>query len=307
MRARHVAAFSFDIEDWYHSQLLPPDRRHSHGESVVERGTLQILEWLERHGARGTFFVLGDVVERHPDLVRRMIAGGHELGCHGFDHTPLWQLDRESFRAQLRAFRAAVVGALGDFPVRGFRAPTFSLDRTTAWALEVLAEEGYAYDSSVFPARVRMYGVPDAPVGIWRPSAADLARHDASAPLVEFPVAVCEWGPLRVPVGGGFYLRALPWTLVRASLDRILAHRPFALYLHPREVEPESKRLPLDPVDGFITYVNLHTVAAKLERLFERYAWTTMSDVLERESWLAPDDQRAGARRTSNVPTGTPL
>lgn len=285
---RHLAAFSFDIEDWYHSQLLPAGRRHAHGESVVREGTERILDRLRAHGIRATFFVLGEVVRDHPDLVRRMLDEGHELGCHGWDHTPIWDLTPASFRGQLRAFRDEVERVTGGFPVSGFRAPTFSVDARTAWALDVLREEGYAYDSSVFPARVRMYGVPRAPVGIYRPSREDLARHDPAGTLVEFPVAVAEWGPLRVPVGGGFYLRALPFPIFRASLDHILGRRPFSLYLHPREVSPESQRLPLDPVDGFITYVNLDGVVQKLERLFPRYTWRPMREILEREGYLAP-------------------
>jgi len=290
--ASHLASFSFDIEDWYHSQLIP-DAQRAVGASVVRGGTELILELLRRFQCRATFFVLGQVVREHPDLVRRMVAEGHELGCHGMDHEPLWDLDPAAFRRELRDFRAAVEEALGGFPVAGYRAPTFSLDESTAWALDVLREEGYAYDSSIFPARVRMYGVRRAPVGIYRPARDDLARHDPAGTLVEFPVAVSEWGPFRLPVGGGFYLRALPYWLFRLSLDRILAHRPFALYLHPREAQPEGHRLPLDPVDGFITYVNLDTVVPKLERLFTRYRFVTMREILEREGHLAP----AGAGR----------
>ena len=281
----HRAAFSFDIEDWHHSELnRVPDARPE--ESIVVRGTEAILDLLARHGWRSTFFVLGDVVREHPALIRRMVQEGHELACHGMSHRPLWKATPEEFRAELRQFRATVEGVLGHFPVVGFRAPTFSIDPSNAWALDVLREQGYRYDSSVFPMKVKMYGTPGAPVGIYRPSRADLRRHDADGALVEFPVAIAEIQGLRVPVGGGFYLRALPLPIFRAGLDFILRHRPFALYLHPREVAPESRRVPLDPVNGFITYVNLHTVMAKLEHLFERYEWTTMRDILEREGWL---------------------
>jgi polysaccharide deacetylase family protein (PEP-CTERM system associated) len=286
--SRHHAAFSFDIEDWYHSQLVPASRRHAHGESVVREGTERILDRLGAHRIRATFFVLGEVVRDHPGLVRRMLEEGHELGCHGYDHTPVWDLTPETFRGQLRDFRAEVERVAGGFPVCGFRAPTFSIDRRTAWALDVLRDEGYRYDSSIFPARVRLYGVADAPVGVYRPARDDLARHDPAGALVEFPVAISEWGPLRLPVGGGFYLRALPFALFRASLDRVLARRPFALYLHPREVTPETRRLPLDPVDGFITYVNLDSVMRKLDRLFPRYTWLPMREILEREGHLPP-------------------
>ncbi|HTO92545.1 MAG TPA: DUF3473 domain-containing protein [Candidatus Sulfotelmatobacter sp.] len=286
---RHLAAFSFDIEDWYHSQLIPAQHRgDSEDHSVVRAGTERILEQLLRHGVRATFFVLGEVVRDHPDLIRRMVDEGHEIGCHGMHHQALWSSNPEAFRAELRQFRALILEKLGDVPVIGFRAPTFSIDRRTAWALEILREEGFAYDSSIFPARVKLYGVPEAPVSIYRPSRADLARHDPDGRLVEFPVAIAKWGPLRLPVGGGFYLRALPYAAFRWSLDHILRTRPFALYLHPREASPEQKRVPLDAVDGFITYVNLHTVVEKLERLYPRYQWVPMREILEREGHLRP-------------------
>jgi len=289
----HVAAFSFDIEDWYHSELIRPGERHDHGDSVVRGGTEAILDLLDRHGVRATFFVLGEVIRQHPDIARRMVDEGHELGCHGMDHQPLWRLTPETLGRQLVEFREVVEKAVGSFPVVGFRAPVFSLDRSTAWALDVLREHGYRYDSSVFPAKVRLYGVAGAPVGIYRPAAADLTRHDPAAPLVEFPVAVRRLGPLRLPVGGGFYLRALPYALFERSLDRILESRPLALYLHPRECVPETRRLPLAPHDALITYINLHTVRPKLERLFKRYDWLTMRQVLEREGHLAKDGSAA--------------
>ena len=283
----HRAAFSFDIEDWHHSELNPVGNAPP-AESIVLRGTEAILDLLARHGWRSTFFVLGDVVREHPELIRRMVREGHELACHGMSHRPLWRATPEGFRSELREFRRVVEGVLGTFPVRGFRAPTFSIDCSNAWALDVLREEGYHYDSSIFPMKVKMYGTRGAPVGIYRPAQADLRRHDPAGPLVEFPVAIAELGGLRFPVGGGFYLRALPLPVFRAGLDFILRHRPFVLYLHPRELAPESHRMPLDPVNGFITYVNLHSVMAKLEHLFERYEWTTMSGILAEEGWGAP-------------------
>lgn len=290
----HRAAFSFDIEDWHHSEVNPVPPGEHGGESVVRRGTEQILDLLDRHRLRCTFFVLGEVVREHPDLIRRMVDAGHELACHGMNHRPLWRATPESFRDELREFREVVTGALGEFPVIGFRAPTFSIDRSNAWALEVLRSEGYRYDSSIFPMKVKMYGTPGAPCWIYRPSPADLTKHDPHADLVEFPVATAQVYRVRFPVGGGFYLRALPLPIFRAGLDYILRRRPFVLYLHPREVTPESKRMPLDPLNGFITYVNLHTVVEKLEHLFRRYEWAPMREILEREGWLAGPARERG-------------
>ena len=284
----HPAAITFDIEDWFHPELLRGRVAGGDARSVVREGTEAILALLRRRRTLATFFVLGEVAQRHPDLVRAIAADGHEIASHGMTHRPLWVLDRESFRAELRAFRAAVRAALGHDSSVGFRAPTFSLDRGTAWALDVLREEGFTWDSSVFPLRVKLYGVSGAPLGIYRPAAADLTAHDPLGPILEFPVAVGTFGPLRVPVAGGFYLRALPLAVLRSALDRIARERPFVLYLHPWECVSDLPRVPLAPADALITYLNLGTVLGKLEHLLERYPFTTMSGILERYGHLAP-------------------
>jgi|SRR5579862_5292245 len=281
-------AFSFDIEDWHHSELLPAHERTLARGSVVVAGTTRILDALRRHRVRGTFFVLGDVVRDHPELVRQIVDEGHELACHGVDHQPLWKLDADSFAAQLVEFRRRVEAVLGRFPVLGYRAPSFSLDQGTAWALDVLRDHGYAYDSSIFPARVRMYGVPGAPTSIYRPRRDDVSRGDEATrqPIVEFPVAVGGWGVFRLPVAGGFYLRTLPTRLLQTVLGRLRRRRPVALYLHPRECAPEAFRIRLPPVDAFITYVNLRSVPAKLEALLARHGSVTMRDALVAGGWL---------------------
>src|SRR5262249_18356648 len=157
----------------------------------------------------------------------------------------LWRLDPDALARQLDEFRSLVERVLGRFPVVGYRAPSFSLDRTTAWALDVLRDQGYTYDSSIFPARVKLYGVPDAPVQIYRPA------RDAPAPpaprgaLVGFPGAGGAAGPLRLPVAGGFYLRAPPLSLFALVLGSIRRRRPVALSPPPRGGAPESVRLPL--------------------------------------------------------------
>jgi peptidoglycan-N-acetylglucosamine deacetylase len=284
----HAAAFSFDIEDWFHSEFVPEADRRAQTDSVVERGTARILDLLRRTGSRATFFVLGDVVREHGGLVRRIVDEGHELASHGMDHRTLWTLDADGLANQLDEFRRLVERVLGRFPVVGFRAPSFSLDRRTAWALDVLRDRGYAYDSSIFPAWTKMYGVPDAPVGIYRPARHDLARHDAAGTLVEFPVAIGSAGPLRLPVAGGFYLRALPFALFGAVLGAVRRARPVALYLHPRECAPETVRLPLGRVAEFITYTGLAGVPRKLERLLERHRSQTMREVLAAEGHLPP-------------------
>ena len=280
------AAISVDVEDWYHPELVRDRVPANDPRSIVRSATAAILDRLRRHRVRATFFVLGDVARRHPDLVRRIADEGHELGAHGDTHRPLWTLTPESFRAELRAARAAVRDALGTDPMIGFRAPTFSLDRGTAWALDVLADEGFRYDSSVFPVRVRLYGVAGAPLDIYRVGR-DPAVPDPNGRLVEFPVAVLELAGRRLPVAGGFYLRALPAPLLLWALDRIVRRRPAALYLHPWECAPDVPRVRLPALDSWITYLGLRSAPHKLEALLRRYAMAPMRDILERGGHLS--------------------
>ena len=284
----HTAALTFDVEDWYHPELTRAHVAAGDARSVVREGVGVILGLLRRHALRATFFVLGDIAARFPDLVRAIADDGHEIASHGMTHRPLWSLDREGCRRELRECRSAVRAALGRDDVVGFRAPTFSLDRSTSWALDVLRGEGFLYDSSVFPMRVRLYGVAGAPRGIYRPSARDLTADDPAGPLVEFPVAVGSLGPLPLPVGGGFYLRALPSWVLEPALDRIAGERPFNLYLHPWECVPGLPRVRLSPMDRLITYVGLDSVLPKLDRLLRRYSFDTMRGILERSGHLAP-------------------
>jgi len=284
----HPVSLGIDVEDWFHPELVHDRVPSGDARTIVREGTGFILDLLRRRQARATFFVLGEVAERHPDLVRRIAGEGHEIACHGMTHRPLWRLTPEEFRKELRDFRAAVRAALGSDPSVGFRAPTFSLDRTTAWALGVLREEGFRYDSSVFPLRVSLYGVAGAPLGIYRPAAGDLARHDPAGAVVEFPVAVCPVGPLRLPVAGGFYLRALPLGLLSGALEAIRRERPAALYVHPWECAPSLPRLALPGISGIVTYLNLGSVPRKLERIVERFGSVPMREILERLGHLPP-------------------
>jgi polysaccharide deacetylase family protein (PEP-CTERM system associated) len=276
------AAFTVDVEDWYHPELV---RRHGpprDPRSRVEASTAPILDLLERHGTLATFFVVGEVIRSAPSLLRRIASAGHEIGCHTHTHRPLWDLTPESFREELREFRAAVGGILPGVEVRGFRAPTFSMDHRTTWALEVLAEEGYTYDSSVVPTRGPLYGCPGAPLGIYRPAPGDLSRHDPSGPIVEFPAPVVALPGWRVPVGGGFYLRQLPWFVYKRLVASVLRRRDFFLYLHPWETDSAAPRHPLPLAARVATYRGISGMLSKVERLLRSFRFTTMREVVKR-------------------------
>ena len=165
--------------------------------------------------------------------------------------------------------------------VVGFRAPTFSLDNHTRWALGVLADFGYRYDSSVFPVRTTLYGVNHCPLAPYRPSSQDITTIDEEGILVEFPMSVWACASLRVPVCGGFYLRALPFGFIKSSLRRINQHRPFTIYVHPWETSADTPRLDLPFLSRFVTYHNIGDMRRRLIGLLDTFTFAPMRTVLE--------------------------
>lgn len=274
-------ALSIDLEDWYHPELvrrrIPPDPRPQ----IVE-STGRILALLDRYGVRATFFVLGDVAEKSPDLVRAIRDGWHEIGSHGMSHRPLWELSPREFDAELKAFDRLIREILGEgVAIRGFRAPTFSLDDRTRFALRCLVENGYRYDSSVFPARNYLYGVAGAPCAIYEPGLDDLRDADGGSGLVEFPMTVFEWGRFRIPVSGGLYLRVFPYAVLRRLLGRINKARPFVIYVHPWETFPGTPRVKsVGLLNGFITYYGIDGCLRKIERLLRDFEFGPMAEVI---------------------------
>lgn len=277
-------ALTFDIEEYFHAeafaQVVRPEEWPSLASRVVD-GTRQILELLARHRTRATFFVLGWVAERHPDLVREIRAGGHEVACHGYAHRLVYRMDRETLRADLRRARQAIEDASGA-AVAGYRAPTFSIVRGSLWALEVLAEEGFEYDSSVFPIHHDRYGIPDAPRFPHR------LALPGGAVLWEFPITTLEIAGQRVPFSGGGYFRLAPYAFIRAALRRVNRREamPAMVYLHPWELDPEQPRLPIRGVSRLRHYANLRRTGAKLEQLLRDFAFAPAREIL-RERGLA--------------------
>ena len=258
-----INALSIDLEDWHHPELL---RGHVPGDPQPQIGesTDRILHLLDRYDVKATFFVLGDVAAKDPELIHRIHAKGHEIASHGMSHKPLQELSPAEFDDELKSFGRLIRDILGDdVPIRGFRAPTFSLNNRTKYALSCLAENRYLYDSSIFPVKNYVYGVKDAPCSIYRPDFKDLRRTDESSPIIEFPLTVYRKGRIRIPVSGGFFLRVLPYPLIRRFLREINRTRPFVIYFHPWETYPATPRLKtIGPKASFITYYGL-TVAWK--------------------------------------------
>lgn len=272
-------AFTVDVEDYFQVSAFERHvRREDWGrwECRVVANTRRVLELLDRRRVRATFFVLGWVAEHYPELLREVLGAGHEIGSHGYWHRLVYDQRPEEFRADLRRSRKAIEDAIGG-PVRAHRAASFSVTRRSLWAFEVLAEEGFAIDSSVFPIRHDRYGMADAPLGI----------HPVATPhgtVREFPMSVATFGRLRFPAGGGGYFRLYPLRLSLGLLRRInLRHRrPFVFYVHPWEVDPEQPRIAgASRLSRFRHYVNLATTERKLDVLLQRFRFGRLSDAVE--------------------------
>ncbi|HVS19504.1 MAG TPA: XrtA system polysaccharide deacetylase [Planctomycetota bacterium] len=271
-------ALSFDVEEYFQVANLrahfPDSASWERAESRLHVGMQRILDALERHGAKATFFFLGWIAERHPQWVQACLDGGHEVASHGYEHLFLGDIGRANLGHDLERTELALQAAGAPRP-QGFRASTFTLTRETWWALDVLVERGYRYDSSVHPVRHPTYGIPDFEPGISRVRASD------GRELVEFPVATFPFAGRNLPVGGGGYFRLLPGAVTRAALRALERRgRPAALYLHPWEFDPEQPRLPAPAFKRFRHYLNLERTLPRLERLCAEFRFGTMAQVL---------------------------
>lgn len=274
MTAR-VNAMTVDVEDYFQVQAFAGCIDPSSWDSIpcrVEANTDRILQGFERAGVHGTFFTLGWIADRHPGVVRRIVAAGHELASHGYGHARVDSLTPDQFREDIRRAKG-VLETIGGVPVRGYRAPTFSIGPRNPWAFDVLDEEGHAYSSSIYPVRHDLYGVPDAPRFPYRP---------ASGALVEIPMTTVRLAGRNMPIAGGGYFRLMPYTLFRAALRQF--HRadeaPGVFYFHPWEVDPAQPRVRAAPrMSRFRHYVNLRAMHGRVERLLRDFAWGRMDEV----------------------------
>ena len=269
---------SFDVEEYFHAEAareagIEPEQWHSMDWRLRPR-VERILELLSDHDASATFFVLGWVARHEPEIVRAIAQSGHEIASHGMTHGMLRRLTREGFRQELSDTRSLLEDAV-QRPVVGYRAPTFSLTHETAWAIDVLAEERYRYDSSVFPIRHDRYGVPDAPRAVHR------AIGPGGGEVLEIPPMTLRVFGANLPVGGGGYFRLFPVSLTSFALDRARGNDcPGIVYLHPWELDPDQPALPMSVLNRWRHRVNLRRTEDKLRRLLRRHRFRNIGDSL---------------------------
>jgi polysaccharide deacetylase family protein (PEP-CTERM system associated) len=271
-------ALTIDVEDYYMVSAFAGrilfDDWGSH-ESRVERNTHKILRLLNERNIKATFFVLGWVAERFPALVRDIHSQGHEIASHGYNHRLIYNLSRQEFREDLRRSRHILENLTGA-AVLGYRAASYSIVEKSIWAIDILIEEGFVYDSSVFPVYHDRYGIPGAkrhPHVIKRPNGS----------IIEFPPSTVKIGKTVVPVAGGGYLRLFPLSLTRRAIRRLNKREKqiAVVYLHPWEIDPDQPRMKGSLVSRFRHYVNLHSTLPKLRTLLSDFRFGPLRTLLD--------------------------
>jgi polysaccharide deacetylase family protein (PEP-CTERM system associated) len=283
---RILDGLSVDVEDYHHTEAFAdriPTSRWQEFPSRVADNTLRTLDLFARKGVRGTFFLLGKVVEENPNLVREIAAAGHEIGCHSYRHQCVWRLSPDEFREDTRRAVRLIEDA-GGSSVAGYRAPTFSIVRRTLWALEILLEEGFTYDASVFPIHHDTYGMPQAPRFPFQ------WEFEGGRTLVEIPSTTVRLLGRNLPVGGGGYLRILPMWYTHWALNRI--HKadlsPVAMYFHPWEIDPGQPRLDGRWKSRLRQYINLGRMEGRISDTLDRGNFVPLRDFLAAQKAKGP-------------------
>jgi polysaccharide deacetylase family protein (PEP-CTERM system associated) len=273
-----INAMSVDVEDYFHVAALAGSIDRSRWDDMeyrAEANTRLLLDLFDECKMKSTFFVLGWVARRSPGLVREIHVRGHEVASHGMSHKLVYNQTIDEFTAETLESKALLEDITGA-RIQGYRASTYSITRRSLWALDVLKEAGFEYDSSIFPIRHDMYGIPDAP------QIPSLIQTPKGASIVEFPMSTAPMFGIKLPVSGGGYFRLLPYWLTRAGL-RKLNHslgRPFIFYLHPWEVDPAQPRVRTNWKSRLRHYTNLEHTATRLRQLIQEFRFAPVRHVL---------------------------
>lgn len=287
---------SFDVEEHFQVSAFDSLTRRRYWdqfESRVEQNTERVLALLADAGVRATFFVLGWVAERHPGLVCRIALAGHEVACHGYAHKLVTTQDAIAFREDIRRAKKVLEDILGK-PVYGYRAPSFTITKHTMWALPLLVEEGYRYDSSIFPIWHDRYGMPSA-----NPLCHQVLTE--AGPIWEVPPSTVKLARLRMPIAGGGYFRLIPYPVLRRLLKKVEGKGiPLVMYFHPWELDPEQPRMEGPLFSRFRHYMNLAKTASRLRCLLKDFRFAPIQELVS--EWLRNDSDQPSAWEVARNP-----
>jgi len=278
-------ALTVDVEDYFHVAALAPSIHRDSWESRESRvvaNTHKLLDMFDEHKVRATFFVLGWEAERNPALVKSIAERGHEVACHGYSHRLVYEQTPEEFRYETNRSKNVLEDIVGA-SVDGYRAASYSIVQKSLWALDILVELGFRYDSSIFPVRHDRYGIPNA---VRVPHRMQTPQQNT---IIEWPLSTAKIGGYGLPVAGGGYFRLLPYWLTRWGLGSInhREHRPFIFYLHPWEIDPAQPRVSAGLISRFRHYTNLEVCEARLRRLLGEFRFGPCRDGLMQLGLLA--------------------
>lgn len=292
---RHI--MSVDVEDYFQTEAFADRVPRSAWNSYplrVERNMHRILDLFDEHNVEATFFFVGWIADRMPNLVREVVARGHEVGCHSYWHRPIYRLNVNDFRQDTRMGIWAIEDAAG-MPVLGYRAPTWSITSDSLWAIAVLMEEGFLYDSSIYPIHHDLYGIPGARRNPY-------AWRSGASILMEFPPATMTVANTTFPAAGGGYLRIFPLAYTRMALRAAeQAGRRAVIYFHPWEIDPEQPRMKGRWRSHFRQYAGLSTMEQKLSELLNCYRFTSFQKVWQEDSLFCPSQKIPTAPPPSNL------
>ena len=268
-----------DFEDWYHPELIQKYLSDEKHEPKVIEGIEKILELLNKNNTTATFFVVGELLEYKPELLKLIVEQGHEIAFHTMKHTRIDSINfREQFENEIKKFNELTNGKS-----RGFRAPSFSLNSKSSWVIDVLEKNNYLYDSSVVPAKTNMYGIPDAEKKPYKIKSDSLSKNSKDGKIIEFPLLITKFLGKKIPAAGGFYLRTLPFRIIENAIKSYEKEKiPAVFYIHSWELTPEfMPEITLSKKDQFITFHNIQKTYDKMDKLLKRYDFTSFEKFIQ--------------------------
>lgn len=270
---------SVDVEEVFHGEYTRQYKQNLYYRTPDN--IPPILKMLEEYNVKATFFIVGEIAEKFPEIINMVLEEGHEIAFHGWTHEPLWKLTPERFRREVKAFKKLHTGCIG------FRAPSFSLNNKTKWALKILCEEGFKYDSSIFPTWTPLYGMYNAPTHPYHPSIADITKEDNSRLIAEFPLAVYKSFKFKVPIAGGFWLRLWNLDIIEKGIRKINNEGfPAVIYVHNWELDPETPRLKLNFYRSFVTYHHIDKTEKLLRNILKKFRFVNFANYMTSKGML---------------------
>lgn len=277
-------ALTIDLEDWYHPEFVRKRINGIKKEQIID-STFRLLQLLEKTNTKATFFIIGEIAQKHPKLIKYIYDGGHELAFHGMKHVPVRSYDYNTFQKEIFIFNNLIKKTLNRrVEINGFRAPSFSINNKTNYILKCLIDNGFKYDSSIVPINLFYYGIRHARHHIYKPNLNKLHVNDSNSKLIEFPLTIFKFGRIKIPISGGFYLRIFPYFIYNKLLKNINQEgNPFVIYIHPWEIYPETYRVKnIGLFKYFITYFGINKTFEKVEKLLKDFKFMPMRNVLDK-------------------------